>query len=102
MTLRPSTAVTVAVISTAMPSSVGARWRERDVHADRVLAGVGVLEQQVAAGVLDVAQRGPACIDAPFLAHEADRPAAIDHEALHLGGCGPNTILHHGSPAGDG
>ena len=47
---------------------------DRDLHADRILAGVGMLDDQVAAGVLDVEDHGGGRIGARLLAHEADGP----------------------------
>ena len=55
---------------------------DRDVRADRVLARVEVLEQEVAAGVLDVAHHARRGVDHAFLAHEADAAGFVDGDAL--------------------
>ena len=55
---------------------------ERDLHADRILAGVGVFEDQVAAGDLDIAHQARRGIDARLLAHETDGAVAVDGDAL--------------------
>jgi hypothetical protein len=49
-----------------------------DPHSHRIFAGVGVLEQQVAAGVLDIADEVWRGIHATFLAHESDGSRRID------------------------
>ena len=50
----------------------------RDLDADRILAGVGVLQDQLAAGVLDVEDHRRRGIDPRLLAHETDCAGAID------------------------
>ena len=57
-TLRPSTATTCTVISTVMPMRVGARCLTADLHSDRILPGIGVLDDELAAGMLDVEDHG--------------------------------------------
>ena len=48
-----------------------------DARADRVLAGVEVREQQVAAGDFDVAHQHGGGVDARLLAHEGDGAVAV-------------------------
>src|SRR5690606_27859498 len=67
---------------------------ELDARADRVLAGVEVLEQQLAAGDLDVLHQHRRRIDARVLAHESDRAVAIDGELAGPRGAGGEGRLH--------
>src|SRR5205085_6038140 len=53
---------------------------DRDVRADRILAGVEVLEQKIAAGVLDVAYHARRRVDHALLAHEADAAALVHRD----------------------
>jgi hypothetical protein len=55
---------------------------DRDVRADRVLAGIEMLQQEVAAGVLDIAHHARRRIHHAFFAHEADAPGFIHRNNL--------------------
>src|SRR5262245_3325155 len=65
-----------------------------DMGADRVLAGVEVADQPVAARVLDVAHHLRRGVDHAFLAHEGDAAAFIDEDFLGEGKPAPQGSLH--------
>ena len=75
---RPLSSARVALIVTFMPSRRGREVVDLDARADRVLAGVEVLEQQLAAGDLDVAHQHRRRVHAGVLAHEVDGAARVD------------------------
>src|SRR5262245_4963715 len=60
------------------------RMLERGLDADRVLARLREVEQEIAAGMLDVAAKLRGAIDAARLAHEADSAVAADNDAFDL------------------
>src|SRR5262245_27173245 len=53
-----------------------------DLGADRVLARIEVLAQEVPAGVLDVADDARRGVDAAVVAHETDHPGIVDSEGF--------------------
>src|SRR5712664_3375461 len=53
---------------------------DRDVRADRILARVEVLEEEVAAGVLDIAHHAGRGVHHALLAHETDAASFVDGE----------------------
>src|SRR5687768_10482882 len=60
----------------------GRQMLEHDFHPDRVLAGIGMCNDEVAARVFDIADEPRRRIDARVLAHEADGAVDIDQDAL--------------------
>src|ERR1043166_1236070 len=66
----------------------------RDLGADRVLAGVAVLQKEIAAGDLDVADEPRRGVDAALFAHEGDGAVAIDRDALGDADAGTQRIFH--------
>ena len=67
---------------------------ELDPDPDGVLAFVQVLEDHVAAGVLDIAQHRRRGIDAQRIAHEVDGALPVDGLAPGAGKSGGERILH--------
>src|SRR6266446_285000 len=53
---------------------------DRDMRADRILASVEMLEEEVAAGVLDIAHHAARGVHHAFPAHEADAASLVDGE----------------------
>jgi hypothetical protein len=64
------------------------------LHADGILTGIGVIEQDIAAGLLDVAAKPWRAVDSAFLAHEADRAFAVDDQTVDLRDSWTKTALH--------
>src|SRR5712692_5046828 len=64
------------------PHEGGREMLDRDFHAHRILARVGMLDDELAAGMLDVEDHGGGCIGACLLAHEPDRALAPDSNAV--------------------
>src|ERR1044071_10424719 len=69
---------------------------DRDVRADRVLARVEVREQELAAGVLDIAHHARRGVDRALLPHEADAARLVDLHGLGMGEPGLEGFLHRG------
>src|SRR5580765_952498 len=68
-----------------------------DFRPDRILARVEVLEQEVPAGVLDVADGARGGVHAAVLAHELDDPRLVDNDFPGVCESGFRAGLH-GSP----
>jgi hypothetical protein len=64
------------------------------MRADRVLAGVEVADQPVAAGVLDVAHHLGGGVDHPLLAHEADAARLVYENFFRERKIFPQRCLH--------
>jgi hypothetical protein len=67
---------------------------KNNLHADRILPGLGVIEQDIAAGMLDVAAKRRRAVDSAFLAHEADSAFAIDDKTPALRDSRTKTVFH--------
>ena len=67
---------------------------DHDLHADRILAGIGVFDDQLAAGMLDVEDHGGSGVGARLLAHEADGAPAVDDDAVDPRYAGTKARLH--------
>src|SRR5215467_8544817 len=65
-----------------------------DLGADRVLAGVEVLEQEIPAGVLDVADDARGRVDAAIRTHELDYPRVVDGDRSGMGKAGLEAGFH--------
>jgi hypothetical protein len=72
----------------------GREMLDRDLHADRILAGIGVLDDELAAGVFDVEDHGRGAVGARVLAHETDGAFTADGDAVDPGRPGPKAWLH--------
>src|SRR4051812_36107291 len=57
---------------------------DRHVRADRVLARIEVLQQEVAAGVLDVAHHARGRVHRALPSHEADATRLVDLNRLRM------------------
>src|SRR5262245_3170079 len=66
----------------------------RDFHADRILALVGMLDNELAAGVLDVENHGWGCIGTRLLAHETNGASAINKDAVGASDAWSQAWLH--------
>ncbi len=62
-------------------------------------AGLRVIEQNIAASMLDIATKLRRAVDAAFLAHEGDGTVAVDDETADLRDSRPKTFFHRRSPA---
>src|SRR6185503_9508114 len=67
---------------------------DRHLHAHRILAGIGVLQNEVAARELDIADQPRRGVDPGVLAHEADGAVAVDGDALDGGHTGLKAWFH--------
>src|SRR5262245_46396704 len=65
-----------------------------DFHPDRILAGIGVLQDEIAAGVLDVADHRGRRVGACLITHEADGPLRADLDAVDAGHPRAKARLH--------
>src|SRR5882672_1127049 len=65
-----------------------------DLGADRILARVEVPEQEVPAGVFDVADDARGRVDAAVLSHELDHPRVVDDEIPGVSEAGFQAGLH--------
>ena len=71
---------------------------ELDPRANRVLSGLDVLEQEIAACHLDVVQHPGCGIHPALVAHEADGPIAVDGDPVGEGESGVEWLAHGMSP----
>ena len=71
---------------------------ERDFHAYGILAGIGMFDDQLPAGMLDVQYHGRCRIRTCLLAHEPDRALAVDLDAVDAGHAWAKTWLHADAP----
>src|SRR5262249_27189227 len=92
-TLRPSTASTRTAISTVMPSSVGARCLTATSIPTESSPG-SACSDEVAAGVLDIADHRWRGVGARVFAHEADGALRTDGDAVDPGGARAKAWLH--------
>src|SRR5712691_9746549 len=67
---------------------------DADLHSDRILVGVGVPEQEVAAGLLDVADEKRRGVDAALFSHELDAAVAVDHQPLDVRHSWTKALFH--------
>src|SRR6516162_4689397 len=65
-----------------------------DFHPHGILAGIGVFHDEVAAGVLDIADHRGRGVGARVLAHEADGALRADGDAVDPGGARAKAWLH--------
>src|SRR5262245_34599885 len=72
---------------------------DRDLHADRIFADVGVLEDELATGMLDVENHGRRAVGARLIAHEADGALAADQDAVDPRDARAKARLHLFPPA---
>ena len=70
---------------------------DRYFDADRILVGVGVLEDEIAAGMLDVAHHARRGVDAPLFAHKADGSFAIDRDPAGARRARTQAVFHGSS-----
>src|SRR6185436_3153606 len=68
--------------------------RDLDRHAHRILAGIGVLDDEFAAGMFDVEDHGRRPVGARVFAHETDGALTADGDAVDPGRPGPKAWLH--------
>jgi hypothetical protein len=69
-----------------------------DLDADRVFPDVCVLEQEIAAGVLNVAYQLRRAVDATLLAHETNGTFVVDDDSSELRNSRAKALFHHLSP----
>jgi hypothetical protein len=70
-----------------------------DFHADRILARIGMLDNQVAARVLDIADHRGRGVGARLLPHEADGTLTVDRDAVDAGQARAKAWLHQFAPS---
>src|SRR6202049_3547159 len=69
-----------------------------DLHADRILAWIDILKQELAAGLLNVAYQKRRPVDATLLSHEVDGAVAIDLDAVNVRSARLEPWFHDGFP----
>src|SRR5271165_852161 len=67
---------------------------DRDFHAHRILSRIGVLENELAAGMLDVEDHGGSCIGARFISHEPNGSFTAYFNAIGPGYIWTQARLH--------
>src|SRR5207244_6564372 len=67
---------------------------ERDIHTHGIFAGIGVFHDEIAAGVLDIADQRRRGVSACFVAHEADGALRADGDAVDPGCARSKAWLH--------
>ena len=70
-----------------------------NLHADRILARIGVLDDEIAAGILDIADHRGRGIGARLLAHEADRALGANRDAVDAGHARAKAWFHQFAPS---
>jgi len=67
---------------------------DRDFHADRILAGVGMFKNEVAAGVFDIGDHPRGRVGARLLAHETDGALIVDDDPVRAFDAWTKALLH--------
>ena len=57
---------------------------DRDFHPDRILARIGILQQQLATRLLDIPDEERRPVDTSLLSHEIDGAFAIDLDPVDV------------------
>src|SRR5262245_15782850 len=76
----------------------GGEVLECNLHSDRVLSFIAVLDHEIAAGHLDVADQPWCGINARLFAHEADGAVTVDGDAVGPRHAGAESVLHAWAP----
>ena len=97
VTRRPSSWISLTDTVTASPRSAGPTCSQLTLVPTESSPASRCVEQEIPAGVLDVADDARRGVDAAILAHEIDHPRIVDGDVLRVAESGLQGGLH-GSP----